>query len=338
MSTCFDNIISFRGKCTDTTPTSGLWTDQIGLHKAEMEKYFTFPYESVDNFFDDQFNMALNDIKTQINSSFLPKYRSTSIIANARLGYTLDNMTLKTGSTNKYRGIEIETRAGNSNVEVFISELSLFLDTTGTVTIKVYDLNQNLMIDSFTVDAIANKIITVYPAKTYQTSRRKLNLAFVYDTTLYDSFETRISETSCGGCGHNSVYTAVNPYVNSRAIEIDSASDFILSSITNLSDTAGMGLIYSVNCNHKDWICSASNLLATPLLYKTAYNIVNYGLLASSRQNAKVNENTDKLKERIAYYDFKYLESMKDILQNMQPPKDPLCFECNDRIKTVFAM
>ena len=55
-------------------------------------------------------------------------------------------MPLKTGGLNKYRGIEIELGAHNSPIEFFLSEFSLFIDTTATVTIKVYDLNQNLQI------------------------------------------------------------------------------------------------------------------------------------------------------------------------------------------------
>lgn len=340
MPTCFDNIVSFRGKCDATAPTSGLYTDQIGLHRKEVEQYFSTPYQSAEQFFDDQLNMSITEVQNSVYTAFLPRYRSTSIIDNSRIGHTVENLLTKTGSANKYRGIEVVVYSHLSAVDFHLSEFSLFIDTTATVTIKVYDLNQGLQIDSFTVSAVANQISTYYPAKTYTANRQKLNLAFVYDTSLYDSYQTQIIETGCSSCRSNAPYHSINNYISARAIEVSGSDSFVPENITNIDHTAGIRLVYSLNCNHKEWLCSASNLLAVCLLYKTAFNIVQYGLNATDRENHRTisQGEREKMKERCEYYDYKFRETLKQVLNNMQPPKDGICYICNNRVKSVVSL
>lgn len=335
-TTCFENVISYRGGCESSTPTSGLYLDQVGMHKSEIEKYIQAPYTNTEDLFNDMLNISIEELTKSIYQNFLPVYRPTSIISNARLGQINDNMILEDGDAGILGGVEFELCNHVSPIEFYLSEFSLFVDTTATVTVQVWDLQQNKMIDSFNVDTVANQISTVYLNKTYRANRKKLNLAFVYDTSLISSYQTQLG-TSCGSCNPNTYYRH-NAYLNARGASIASASDKILSNITSASHTYGISFIYSVNCNHQDWVCSVSNLLAMPILYKTAYNILNYGLNASTRQNSQTLGNREALNERLKQYDFNYTQQLNKLLTHMAPPKDPVCYECNDRIRTKTVL
>lgn len=338
MATCFDNIISFKGKCDDTTPTSGLWLDQIGLHKTEIEQYLQEPYSNADQFFDDIKSYAITYIKNKVYSNFTNRYKATSIVNEGRIGHVLDNMTSYAATLNTMRGVNLELCNHVSPLEIFISEVSLFIDVTATVTVQVWDLNQNKQLDTFTISTTANQISTAYPALRYTSNREKLNIALIYDVTLYDQYAYSLSGGGCASCRPNSGYTTLNNWVRARAVEYTTAEDKTMANATGINHTGGMSLVYSVNCNHQDWLCAHSRLLAPAILNKTAAMILDYGLKSSQRQTSRNLAVPELIQKRIDAYEFAYRETMDMILKNILPPNDPVCYDCNNRIKSVMTL
>ena len=88
--------------------------------------------------------------------------------------------------------IEVELCNLNSFVDFYLSELSVHVTSTGNVDVLVYDLFQNKLLDTITVAAIANEVVTVFPNKTYSSDRKNLNLIFVYDSTGVNSIQTSV--------------------------------------------------------------------------------------------------------------------------------------------------
>jgi len=76
-----------------------------------------------------------------------------------------------------------------------------------------------------------------------------------------------------------------------------------------------------------------------PVLYKTAYLIYDH---AETSKNDRWNNdnavNAAMVKERKDRMDFEYTNSMNNLLQNIKPPSDELCFECKNNVKHVVMI
>lgn len=335
MADCFQNIVSFKNRCNAVEPKSGIYTDILGLHKSEIEAYIQAPYNSAEDFFADMYEAAIKDIETKIHSKFMPKYKAKSILSNERIGLLHDNMQTNDSEVGKLRGVEIEVCNENSPLDFTVSELSLFVDMSTTVSVFVYDLLQNKLIDTITVDTVANELTTVYPHKTYKATRNKLNIAFIYDVSVLDQYQVNVNNYGCSSCTIQRTYSRANGWINTRGVEFNSLDTKILSNVNPISHTAGLSIVYSLNCNQRDWICSQIGSLAMPLAHKICSTILNYGLLNSNRKNNKTISDRDTIDERIKQHEFNYTQGMDNIIMNMRPPTDKLCFECYERVKFV---
>ena len=333
---CFDNIIGIKGICNEFTPTSGLYLNDIGIDIDELNAIVTRAYASGEDLFDTKVSFAIKLITQNIHNHLADKYKAVSVLKGQRLGYFQDNLSLINGSAGNLKGIEVEFCNDHSYVDLFISELSLLVDFTGSVDVKVYDLIRDKLMDTITVATTANKIATVYPFKTYKSSRRHLDIIFVYDSSTINSNKTYLKQSSCTNCGSGSTYS--NAYLTAKSVTIPSASEKIKDNLTQVGDTGGMSLVYNLSCNHEDWLCSISNTIGLPILYKTAAEIMEFGIHNSSRTNSNTMIDYGKMKERFDYYNSQFIESFESTMKNIQLPSDERCFHCNQKSKNVIIL
>lgn len=331
---CFDDIIALRGACTEVTPKSGYYLDDIDLYRGEIEKFIQKPYNDVDSFVTDKILFATKAVQSVMYTEYQHLYLSRSILDGQRIGYTNDNMQLQTGSSN-LRGIEIELCNESSFVDFYVSEISLFIDTAGARNIYVYDLLQNKLLDTITITTVANNITTVYPHKTYKSDRKKLNLFIGYDSTNINSYLTSFSTDGCFTCKSNGYK---NAWVSVNGAEYTAAESKIASNATPISHTSGISIQYSLKCNHEDWLCNQMGVLALPVLYRTAADIMNYALNTTERFNSKTNLDFEELKNKRDFYDSKYHETLRGALSRMLLPSDRTCFICNDRARVSYVV
>mgnify|MGYP001597488207 CR=1 FL=1 len=336
MANCFDNIIALRGNCTDATPTSGLYINDIGITVDELNALITKDYASGEALFDAKLSFALKNVTNAIHTHFGGKYLASSVLDGQRMGYFQDNLSLIAGTADTSKGIWVEFCNDNSYVDLFVSELSLQVNFTGNVDVKVYDLYQNKLLDTLTVPTVAGEISTIYPHKTYKSNRKHLQVIFVYDTTAVSSYKTYLKQGGCTNCGTGSTYS--NSWLTARAVTVLNADTKVRENLTQVGDTGGMSLIYGLSCNHSDWLCSHSNTIAMPVLYRTAAEIMEYGIHNSTRTNSNTMIDYDKMKERMEYYETKFGETFDNILGNMKPPQDKKCFQCNERTRHAVVL
>lgn len=332
---CFDNVITVKGGCNPVDSTSGYYINSL-VSLDELNAFVQKDYADGEALAVDKINFAISQIQSTIYSHFAHKYKANSLLDGMRVGFSSDNLQSISGTANTYKGINLELCNTQSFLDVHISTLSLQLNVTQSVDVKVIDLISGKIIDTITVSAVSGKIVTVTVGKTYKADRRRLNLIFVYDTTGINSYKHTINNTGgCSDCGGN-MYS--NSYITYRGINIPTASSYIKSNLDTQGDTAGMSIVYSVSCNHSDWLCTFSNLIALPILYKAAAEIMEYARLQSGRSNSKTFINEEKLKERQDLYEFKYREQLDNIIKNIKLPSDRQCFECNPLSKHAIML
>lgn len=328
---CFENSIGLKGVCN--APTTNLWLNTIGVSKMDCDNIVTSEYSDVMEFVNEKIDGAVAQIANEVNSNFQRHYITNTIVDGARLGFRQNNMDELTASG--VAGISMAMRNQESYLKINITSISLFIKHSGAVTINIYDLKENRIIDTVAITAISGETVTVYPNIEIESPKRALDLLIGYDTTGKDtSYKTMIRNGAC--CGD---YTCNQQFVSSRGAQITSGT-FHNDQLETLTHTAGLSLTYSVSCYHEGWLCNHIMALATPILYKVASEIMLHGIHSSPTQRANNTQTLDRalLKERHEYYERKYDSTIDNVLNGLQLPTDPRCFQCSNTHRNVIAL
>jgi hypothetical protein len=323
---CFKNTIGLKEQCTST---SGLYINSLGINETMLNDIITSEHSSALEFLEEQSNFAVEQIKSSVISKLLPYFKSKTVLQEGHVGEIKDNKILVSGVNGKYRGVYLNLLKTNSWLKMNISKGYLFTNYTGSIDLKIIDITQGKILDTIQVDAVAGENVEFSINKVYKNFKRGQKLFIGYDTTGKDSYKV-VTDAGCNGCKLPS--TSGNNYVTLIPKQLNVASSFTFTTLENSSDLAGLQLDYSVQCDHESWMCTLNNLLATPILYKTAYLIMDYALTNRTRVNyTKID--IDWIKERKAEFDFEYNRHIQSVLQNVNAPNDALCFICNDIVR-----
>lgn len=336
MATCLENVVSIRGACTETASNSGLYLDDVDVTLREIENYVTGDYTNAEKLALDKIKFASKKVAAEINTYMQPRYTSNSIIDGQRIGYNLYNKETVAASA-KMRGIEIELCKNDSYLQVHISTLDLFVNFSGAVNVFVYDMVQGLLLDTIAVTAVAGQVVTTNVNKTYSARRKGMDLAIIYDVTAIDQYKTEVSVGGCSSCGTGNI-RSINSYISTRGISVGVGDAKINSNLTGDGYTGGLSIVYSVNCDRESWLCSIQNVIAMPILYAAAVDLMRFAIDYSDQFNTTTRIDFERLKNRHDYYLTKYKETINNILPSMKLPNDSLCFECVDRVRSRVTL
>jgi len=208
------------------------------------------------------------------------------------------------------------------------------------VPILVFDMTTLQLIDTITYTAGG---IEYYFGKEYFAKRRKLDLAFVYESTM-NTVKFITKKGACYDCGGKIREAHICPFVNAIGINLTTDGVSVLSSSTS-KYTTGMSLNYSVNCDRQGWLCSVGNQMSLALAYATAVEIYNYALTVSPNQRVNtsvyVNKGVKNYDGIITARDIaaeQYNAELTALLQGIRLPDDNHCFDCRKNIKYVTAL
>lgn len=337
MLECFEDIVGLRGTCDTPNSTSGLWIDDIGIDLAELDAIINKSQIDSVNFFENKRDFAIKQIINIIHTHFSDKYKTNSILRGGRIGYGKDNLEIAPALA-ALKGIEVELCNQDSFVDLFISSISLQVNFNGVVDVLVYDLFQNKLLDTIPITAVSGQTVVVYPHKLYKSVRKELDIIFVYDATAFSSVMTTISNGGCKSCGDGTAMVNLNSYLSARSISILAADAKIEQNLIGSGDTGGLSLMYSIQCNYDEWLCTIANSIALPILFKTGYEIMDYAYNNSLRLNTTTTINWEGLLKRRDEYNLRYQASIEALLQNIKLPQDEKCFECRQKSKHVIIL
>lgn len=336
IKSCFQDIISIKGLCNDIVSTSGFYSNHIDITKEFIDEIVTNSFKGSSDFFTKKRDFAIKQVIDEVITYLTPNFRTGTLLENYRIGHYQDNLKQIAGDGN-LKGINIDLCNSDSYLNLFISELSLQVNFTGDVNILAYDLMQDKLLDTITIACIANEIKTVYPAKVYKSDRRKLNLIFVYDSTGIDANTAYLKKTGCSNCSGQKGIT--NPYARINAIKIADSTQKIKSNLSFIGETGGLSIVHSYQCNHEQWLCSFSNMLAMPVLYKFGEEVMNFALNVSpnDRVNTTITLNPEELDRRRLIFQNEYNKSFQSLIDNIKLPSDSRCFHCKEGIRHAIV-
>lgn len=335
MENCFADIIGYKGKCSTTASTSGLYVNDIGITSDECDMYINSPYRNGDELIADKISFASNIVRKTISNNFASYINNKTLIDSKVIGRYNDNLELKSGTANTFAGINLQLTNYESYYDVFISAISLQISVPQTVNVFAYNLITGELLDTFALSCEANKITTKYINKTYSANKRRLDLIFVYDTEGLSANTCTLDYTGCTSC---SGYTLSNGFLAITPVTIGEADAKIRTSLTTATHTYGLSLNYSLQCSQENWLCDMSNLMALPILYKVGIEIMQYALYYTDRQNSDTNIDWERNKERMEAYQSEYEKALNATVKKINIPKYDRCFKCEEYVKHSIVL
>lgn len=325
---CFDNIIGLKELCTTTAPKSGLYLNDIGGSLSLIESVAGKDASGPTDYLNGKINYAVLAIKQELASLAGDKIKTRTVLNDGRIGYPMPNKTVVAGSAS-YRGIYL-TIPANAYYFIFqLARIDLFTDFTGTVTVEVYDLDQEKLVGTTDIETIAGEISTGYTDIAITSDAKDMNLFIGYDSTGINSYKTVTHKAQC--CGNN-VYRGAHVMARGAV-----ASSFLKQGMTTIADTAGMSIGYSLSCDSEGWMCNFSRQLALAIAHKTMSEIYRSAVMVAPQQrtNNSTTVQADINVSNYEYHDAKYREALGITLKNINLPCGSVCYECKSRYRTI---
>ena len=324
---CFDNIISYKGGCTSV---SGLMLDQLVTLK-EIESYTE---STGPELIDEKIDFAITNVKNEVNSHFQKYYIPRTILDDRRAGFIQEDK-VENAAEAKMKGLELELCSQDSYFELYVSAIETYLNYTGNFNVLVIDTMTGQTLDTIAVTSVAGQVVTTYVGKSYKAEMRKRRIGFVYDATSIPNYKTSLIGEGCTACNKNKY--SLSGIVNGRTIKYDIGSTPVLANISSAADTAGLSVRFNVTCDNESWICNYRNLLALPILYRTAELIMDYAMFNSDRLNSQAVKKSQVEARQMKYHE-DYVKALDVVLKNMVVPTDNYCFECLRSAKYVTTL
>jgi len=338
IQSCFNNLIALRGVCDDQIPKSGLFINDLGISLNELNEFVSEDFVDGEDLFNTQYKIAVNIVTQTIHTYFQERYKAFSLIENKRVGYYDENNTLYAGG-NELTGIMYELSNTDSYLTFYLHSISSFCNFTGNIPLFVYEMNNGTLLDTINIQSVSNSIVTTYANKEYYIDAQKVNLFIGYNTSGISFKGTSLTQSAgCTSCSKKPIYN--NQFLSAQGGTLPLTGDKTRNNFDGVGNTAGLSITHSLNCNHQGWLCNISNLIALPVLYKTASLIVEYGSLITPNEvlTNRSTMNRDLLKERQSLYEQKYTEAINNILQNIELPQDERCFRCRQKSRTAVML
>lgn len=325
---CLNNLIGIRGD-GNTAPFSGLYlNDLTGITIESADAAISAEVQSGFQLLRDKISFAQQAIKAEMRNFLQGSLRAENLIEADNIGYYEDDMEVLTADPGNYRGIQIQSD-DCKHAELVVNSLSFRAQSSGDVTVKVFDLITGKELESITVAALADEIVTTQVNRSYKATSKKLNLLFVYDAAT-ESYKTNTYAGKAICCGSQAgMYSNTQLYFRGASIAASAMKTH--KNVSSLSHTSGLSLSYSLQCTAEPLICSIASILAYPILYKAA-SLIMMEYRYSRRLNSIISlhgKDHEALREE---YELAYTESMQNIMKNLRMPHD-ICYSCQERVK-----
>lgn len=345
---CLTDLIGIRGECSPVVPSSGLFIDDlVNIDKNKAEKIM----DKESNGFawiKTRINEAGIQVSKEVETHFYSHFRRESIIENDTIGYYRENTPTVAADAAKERGIRIKLDY-KDNFSIFIRDITLYITTSGAVSVKIYNVITGKVLDTISIITVADVPTTKIINKTYTSENQILHLAILYEQTM-TAYSTNLDFGSCVSCGQ--YYR--NKYIQAFGAEVRTGETKINSNISQKSNTFGMVVNYGLNCDIEPFLCNHMNVLANPIRYKAAAEILRHAKF-STRINSFIFGYNEKIDELVDYYEEQYMGYMygkflqggsaavpgkqvqKGIIDKLALPNS-ICWKCDKRINNEVRL
>lgn len=306
----------------------------VGLSNKEITDYMSGDYADASAFLADRIAMAEQWVTTDMLTKLAPRMIGKTFVDRGRLGDFDDSQTLQTADANTIGGIVMDVCVPNSNVKILVSQIALWTDVVGPVTVTFTDLTDGTVLATQSVTTTADRITSMQTD--IQLSIRRKRTRILVSTDLPTYYKATMGKGGCSTCAGTSFKQG--PFEAYGARISDSAT-MSYANLVRSPYTSGLSLIATLDCDHDAFVCEHSGLLALPMAFKVAEECVTYGIGNMDRMNSRVNSgNREALVARRDEFARKYADAIGRLWDNMPIPTDPVCWVCNSKIRVAHTL
>lgn len=315
MLDCFDGLISLDRTCAAGSGSVSLQSQ--GIDETLIGK-FTGPEDTVQSLLADCEEQARMTIAHDVLTYYADRIIPRTFVDRKGIGEADERQVLDSGTG--IGGMLVEVNQPGSNAVIRIGSLGLYANTTGPVTITIYDLEDGSVVTTHTIEAEAGRSITEQVQITLPAYRKRKAYFITHD--LEDWYRVGL-HGSCGNChgGFDHGGVKVNGARLADGLQVK-RSNLRLS-----TQTSGLSVVLTVECDHSRMLCEVKGALTLPYVLKVAECILRRGVDAVERMNSQ-RLDLDLLKERANRKGAEYAAAMENTVGKMRMPNDPMCFVC----------
>lgn len=342
MIACFDNLIGIRKPCTEeqTPSDSGLYIQNLPEMTIKLADAIVTHQESGIEVLEDLYEIAVGYLANDVRTRMMPYFKMNSILENSVSGFYPYNRTQISPMNGFYKGIQLQVRQW-PYLDIFLSELTLWVDQTGEIPVEIWNLTTGKLLDTITVNAIAGQQVTIPVYKNYSSNGQILNLFIGYNSTDITSYQSNIYQFlvpfgNCQTCYNTPNFRYGNKYIWTYSIAIAEGSDKIQTNAQPANDCGGLSVKYTLNCSLDKWVCATRRDYSFALLHRWGMEILR-SVELSNRLNSVVMFKKEERETLYGFYEQEYQKAMNNCFRNLRLNND-ICFYCNAHIMTGIAM
>lgn len=332
---CLSGSIGIRG-CGQSSASLYI-NDLTGINVPDFDKVVNVEHKNGIAALQTIIETAESLVLLDINNYLKGKFELRSIIDNDTVGYFYDNKELISAATGSYIGYEVRVDKV-PYVDFYLSQIRLFVNNTGTVNVKVWDLIQGKVIKTVAVSAVAGEIVTVDNVDLcVKSQKQRIHLFIGYESTFQSYRTSYVSPyaaspgyESCGKlCGYG-YGVGDQIYVSQRTMPTSATP--VYNSLVGSDTPGGLSIGYSLQCSFDNVICNARNQFDQAIWYKCG-ELIMQEMKHSKRLNGVVTCYKDSHDELMKFYRNEHIQKMADALLTMRMPES-ICWQCTPPVRT----
>lgn len=329
---CLTDLVGSSLACTASDGTISIGS--VGLSNKEITDYMSGDYVSAEAFLADRIAMAEKWVTTDMLTRLASRMIGKTFVDRGRLGDFDEDQTIQTADANTIGGIVMDVNSPNGNLKVLVSQIGIWSDVGGVVTVTFTDLTDGTVLATQAVTTTADRISTLQTD--IQLSIRRKRTRILVSTTLPTYYKATVGKGGCSTCRGTSFKQG--PF-EAFAARIGSAATMSYDNLVRSPYTSGLSIIATLACDHDAFVCEHAGLLALPMAFKVAEECVSYGIGNMDRMNVRVNSGRmEQLEARRNEFGRKYSDAMGRLFDNMPIPTDPVCWVCNSKIRVAVSL
>jgi hypothetical protein len=322
---CLSNLVGLDGCTTGNEPYK---LNQIGLSLKQLEELLPDGYQNVNAWLDAVKKLAADELSRDVVNKVASSVHVETLLENDVVGWFQKNRQETTSSN--FAGIFFDIWNRTAYAKLKISQIHFYGNHNGDIEFKFVDLLTGKELDTVTLTAVEDEVVSVPVDVEVKTAMRSLKVGVIYDASSVTSYKTTMSKSGCSSCGGSIGYRSRIASIQPFEIE----APFIDANISSRNDTAGLSIDYAFACDQHEWICSISGMIALAYLYKVGYQLLTGSLNSGSQWSDQMTTQRKMNEERTMFFEGKYAAEMEKFLKHARVP-DNVCFTCNSAVGVI---
>ena len=314
---CLESLVGFVG--CDESLTYPFRLENIGYSERVLRELMDGSFSTVADFVAACREHAARELMNDVLTKTVQGVQIGTVRESRTIGM-VDGKPQYTGTG--LSGILIELDGTGDYMKFVLSKVKIFSGVKTTATVKVVNVDSGEVVETFTVDTEADRVMAATPHVEVEIPREGIRLFVGVDVTGLNAYAMKLADRA-GCCGKKPTYTSSFGRFKGAGL----GAGHLYGDIEWRKETP-LSVDYSIVCDHEAWVCSARGVLGVAMLHKTAMAVLAYGMDSGGQFSEQKTTNADNNVERYARSLEAYNSAMRGVMESRVFPRTK-CFTCD---------